>query len=151
MSLTIRPWRADDAPALRPMIRACLAESFAYGADILPDEENISVLLKIGMAWASMGQPALIAVDEMPVGYILWGPATGPFRLREKKAIGLGTFVIADRRREGFSVALRKAAMRQLRELGYASLQGVTYSEAGLRSALAVGFTVTAQNIEVRV
>lgn len=150
--IALHPWCMTDADALRPMILACLTETYEAGADFVPDQHNVELLLKIGMQWAAAGEPTLIAFEDavQPVGYCLWGGSDVVFHTRHRICAGLGTFVIPSHRRQHVAVILRTAAAEIARERGYQVVDGEVYSEAGLRSSIAAGFVVSGQHVSLR-
>lgn len=147
----IRPWQPDDTEALRGMIWDCLTDTFNQGADMVPDNHNTDLLLVIGMKWAFSGDPALVAIiDDTIIGYVMWGDPESRFSLRERIAVGFGTYVEPAYRRCHIASALRLEAQRIAKERGYTRVQGVAYDSTAVRSCLALGWRVTAKQVEVR-
>ncbi len=149
---TFRFWTEADADALRPLIFDYLFSTRAIGGDLLLTDNNVELLLALGLGWAAAGEPTLVAVrDGELVGFTLWGSWPNPLGFDFRNGplcAAMGTYVAPEARRQGVGWALRQAAFRVALERGYARVQGVTYDEPGWHSAHAAGFEVVARQVE---
>ena len=148
----IRPWKAEDGAALRPMIEDCLDVNFRAGADMLPTDKNAAALLALGMIRAAAGDPCLVSTSGTGrlQAYTLWVDLPNPLGLDYGSRIlyGLGTYVEPALRRLGVSDQLRDAAEAMARAQGFDKIVGTVYHTAGAASCLRRGFRVTGQLVE---
>jgi len=150
--MTTRLWQIGDCGSLPPMILDLLAENAPLGADMAPTEENVAILLALGMQWASRGDPTLVACDSsgQVIGFTLWGAFDNMagVLLTKRTCNGVGTYVVPAWRNQGVASELRRAAANCARAKGYERVLGATFHEAALRSTLRVGFKVIGQVTE---
>lgn len=135
------------------MLAGMLFETSRHGAQLLPTDKNVGVLLRLGMDFSLKGEPTLIALDNgKPVGMILWGSLPNPLGMDTayELCVGFGTFVEPSVRRKRVSCALRLAAQEIARKRGYDVVRGTAYSEEGEMSAVAAGFKPVGTEVEYR-
>lgn len=132
----IRPWRAEDASQLAPLILEFLRET---DGDLLPTPRSAQALLQMGLDAVQRGDPCLVAEDEggRIVGYVLWHGPTIPADTKGVVLQGQGTYVIPFARDRGIGTALWKAAIAQSWQRGYTRIVTVTRREDTLAG---VGF-----------
>lgn len=137
----IRPWRPSDWRSLRPLMSSFLNEHYAVGGDFRPTRRNTEAFIRKGVKAAAKNDPCLLAYDggEL-VGFCIWaGLPDGGLDLRERICLGLGTYIIPTRRRQGWSKRIREAAKEVASAAGYTRLDGVALDKRGLKAGEAVG------------
>ncbi len=152
MALICRPWRVEDAEALRPMIMDLLVINAAHGADIDPTAKNVEVLLALGRKFSTVGDPTLVACDDDElVAFTIWGEfVTAPLEMRPPRlCTGVATYVAPGWRGKGISKEIRTEAMQVARARGYGRVKGATFYNIAEKSMQAVGFRVVATELEV--
>lgn len=140
----IRPWRPSDWRALRPLMSAFLKEHYAVGSDFRPTRRNVEAFIRKGVKAAAKNDPCLLAYDggEL-IGFCIWaGMPDAGLDLRERVCLGLGTYIIPSKRRQGWSKRIREAAKEVARTAGYTRLDGVALDKRGLKAGQSVGGNV---------
>lgn len=138
----IREWQPSDWKMLRPLMRQFLEEHCRQGGDFLPSRNNIEQFIRRGVKGAGKGDPCLVAIEGGKViGFCLWTgiPDTG-LDLRENVCQGLGTFVLPEYRRQGWSTKLRAEGMNVAALAGYDRVDGVALANWTLAAGKAAGF-----------
>lgn len=147
--IDVRPWRVEDAGQLVPMIRECLEETVAVGADWAPTDRNVDMLLKLGLAWAAAGDPSLVVVaGDKLVAYTLWGRMPSDLDVVSKTCAAMGTYVAPEYRRKGVSQVIRSHAIALAKRAGYDRILGSTYDPGGHEATERVGFKVIGSLVE---
>jgi GNAT superfamily N-acetyltransferase len=137
----IRPWKPSDWKALRPLVTAFLKEHYAAGGDFRPTRHNVEAFIRKGVKASALSDPTLLAyAGGKLVGFVLWAgvPESG-LELRDRICLGIGTYVVPEVRRQGWSVKLRRAATTLARVAGYTRVDGVALDERGFKAGQAVG------------
>jgi GNAT superfamily N-acetyltransferase len=137
----IRLWTPPDWRPLRPLMTDFLTEHCAAGGDFLPTRNNVEFFLRKGVRAAAKGDPTFVAYDGgKPIGFCLWtGTQDAGLDLRERVLQGFGTFVIRERRKQGWSKRIREAANEQAKKKGYERIDGVALDRRGFKAAQASG------------
>ena len=138
----IREWQPSDWRALRPLMKKFLEEHCAQGGDFLPSRNNVESFIRRGVKGAAKGDPCLLAIEGGTIiGFCLWTgiPDTG-LDLRENVCQGLGTFVLPEHRRQGWSKKLRAEAMNVAALAGYDRVDGTALANWTLAAGKASGF-----------
>lgn len=121
----IRAWQPFDWPAISGMLAEFLHASVQRGGDVLPTERNVRTLWSIGLGWAAIGQPTLLAEDETGVlGYVQWGWLDSPFDVRWRTCHALGSYTRTDVRGLGIAGSLRMRAKGMCIEAGIERIVG---------------------------
>lgn len=138
----IRPWMPVDWQSLRPLMRAFLTEHYALGGDFPATRHNIEAFVRKGVKAAHAGDPALLAYEAGTlVGFCLWtGVVTGGLDVRERICAGIGTYVVPERRRQGWSKRIRERALEVAQAAGYDRVDGVALEKRGYDAGVAAGF-----------
>lgn len=140
----IWPWSPKDWKQLRPLMRAFLDEHCKSGGDFLPTRNNVEAFIRRGVRSAASGDPCLIAIQNgKPIGFCLWtGIDVQGIDMREKVCQGLGTYIIPEERRKGWSQKIRSEAFEFAKRAGYARCDGVAIDKRGLAAGKAAGCKV---------
>jgi GNAT superfamily N-acetyltransferase len=137
----IRVWSPRDWKALRPLMTAFLTEHNRAGGDFLPTRNNVETFIRKGVQAATKGDPVLLAYDGGKcIGFVLWCAldAIG-LDLAQKVLQGIGTYVVPDHRRAGWSKRLRERAKEMAVAARYTRVDGVALDGRGLAAGKAVG------------
>lgn len=138
------PWRSADWLQLRSVVLGFLSEMYANEkGDIRPTNENVDILINIGITRAEAGDPCFAMwKDGVIIGFTLWVGCAAlhpSLELREKICSGLGTYIMKDHRQQGHSKTLREAAFTCAKEAGYARVDGSAYDKLGYQTATKFG------------
>lgn len=146
----IRPWQPTDWRGLRPLVKAFLTEHYAAGGDFRPTRQNTEAFLRRGVQGAAAGDPCVVAIEGGKiVGFTLWvGLPDFGLETRERVCSGLGTYVVKECRRQGWSRRIREAAIELAKTAGYTRLDGTALDRRGLKAAESTGATVV--GVQVR-
>lgn len=143
-SLEIRPAQAVDRPVLIELFLNLLIYLDQYEHDILPIRENAEWFVdETFLPAAGRGEPVLIAwQDKKAVGALFWVIQDFPFQVRWKQAMGYGTYIDPDWRRQGVGKQLRQQGLKMLKELGVEVLLGMAHvdNRGGVESTIGKGF-----------
>lgn len=134
--MRIRLWQAIDVDQLHRMISEFLRVGAARGGDVLPSEHNVQVLLSMGLGFADLGQPSLVALDDDTVlGFIEWGYPPMPFEERWRTCRTYGSFVLPWERHKLVAQNLRDEAFTICRRDGIERIIGPVHmtNERGIR------------------
>lgn len=127
LEITISPWLPLDAPCIREMLKSYLIERTGKLAnDILPNDDNVEMLLGLGMEWASRGLPSLAAIyDGEIVGIRLVGPMVTTMQMTHPQSLQsvLG-YVLPEYRGQGVILQLDREAEDIGRDLGMTRIMG---------------------------
>jgi len=151
--MDVRPWRIEDAPVLSPMIRDFLSASVRRGGDLLSTQKNAQMLFELGVSWAILGMPTLVATHayDMIVGYIQWGWIPAAFDLRWRTCHALGSYVAAEVRHQGVARMLRDRGREMCLEAGIERIMGPVHlvNQRGIEEFVAQGAWPTTVQMEV--
>jgi GNAT superfamily N-acetyltransferase len=137
----IRAWAPADWRPLRPLMHAFLKEHRQAGGDFLPTRRNVETFIRRGMkAATTKGDPCVIAWDGgQPVGFALWLGIDTDLDVAHRVVQGVGTYVVPEKRRAGWSKRIRQAAMSVARERGYTQVAGTAMDKRGMAAGKSVG------------
>jgi GNAT superfamily N-acetyltransferase len=140
----IRGWRPSDWKALRPLMMAFLREQYAAGGDIRPTRRNVEAFIRQGVRAAAQHDPTLLVYDEgRIVGFCLWvGMPDGGLDRRGRTCLSIGSFVVPERRRQGWSKQLHAVAVEAASRAGYSTLEGTVLERRGLKVGESLGGSV---------
>lgn len=135
-AIEIRAAEASDRPILIEFYLKLLQSLERYDHDILPTQDNaVHLVDDTFLPAARRGEPILIAWQgEQAVGAIFWVIQDSPLQLRWKQAVGYGTYVAPEWRRQKIGYRLRQAGFKVLKAKGVQVLFGV--ANAGNKGGL---------------
>jgi GNAT superfamily N-acetyltransferase len=136
LPIEIRPADEADRKLLIEYFLSYLQYLDKYGNDILPTRENAEWFVDhTFLPAAALGEPVLIAWhQDKPVGAIFWVIQQFPFKVRWKQAMGYGTYVDPDWRRQKIGKRLRQEGFKILKQKGVKKLFGI--AQAGNESGI---------------
>ncbi len=131
LPLQIRLITENDRKWLRDAFLNLLEYLDEFGHDIPPCQENADWFVdEVFLPAALRQEPVLMACHEgKPVGALFWCIPTGTPPVRVKQAVGYGTYVDPDWRRQGIGEALWAKGLAMLSALEVDELIGVTYED----------------------
>jgi GNAT superfamily N-acetyltransferase len=131
---------ADNRADVLTLYREMLETVAQYGEDAGRAEAMVD---RIMWPAAQAGEAVLLArIAGRLAGGIFWVRDLNPESAWHGAAVAWGTYVRPEYRRRHLSVALRRAGLARLRELGVARMYGAFHegNEAGRKSGAAWGF-----------